>query len=203
MFRNSSQHWPSSRWLGFAEWRIDSTQPWLRRGQSCPFICIWSPRCFFSSSWWCVDTEDDKEDTLGHRVLPVQVRWDASTDFHVEPISFTIAYVDRDIAGKRVGENNTQLFWWHWPGDVEFILLTFTSIIDITILSIVCAAIARLPDSSQPIQGRWGFWEMPDGDGGQYAHNGTPIFDNNTAAGWVKVAMKWSNPKLFSFVYHG
>jgi len=43
----------------------------------------------------------------------------------VELSSFTIAYVDADIAGKRVGENNTQLFSWHWPGDDESILPIF------------------------------------------------------------------------------
>ena len=32
------------------------------------------------------------------------MRRDASNDFLVEPLSFTIAYVDPDIAGKRVGE---------------------------------------------------------------------------------------------------
>jgi hypothetical protein len=77
-------------------------------------------------------------------------------DFLVEPFSFTIAYVDPDIAGKRVGENNTQLFSWHWPADDELILLIVTSIIDTTILSIVNAAIAGLPDPSRKIQELWG-----------------------------------------------
>jgi len=79
------------------------------------------------------------------------MRCDASTDFLVEPFSFTIAYVDPNIAGKRVGENNTQLFSWHWPGDDKSILPIVTSIVDTTILSIVNAAIAGLPDSSQNI----------------------------------------------------
>jgi len=28
----------------------------------------------------------------------------------------------------------------------------------------------------------WGYMEEPNGDGGPYARNVTPIFDNNTAA---------------------
>jgi len=131
------------------------------------------------------------------------VRCDASNNFLVEPFSFTIAYVDPDIAGKRVGEYNTQLFSWHWPGDDESILLIVTSIVDTTILSIVNAGIAGLPEPSQKIRDLWGFLEKPNGDGGLYAHNATPIFDNNTAAGWVKAAKKLSNPTLFCGVYRG
>jgi len=41
------------------------------------------------------------------------VHCDASTDFLVETFSFTIAFVDPDTAGKRVGENDTQLYSWH------------------------------------------------------------------------------------------
>jgi hypothetical protein len=73
---------------------------------------------------------------------------DASNNFLVEPFSFNITYVDPDIAGKTVGEYNTQLFSWHWPGDDESIPLIVTSIVDTTILSIVNAAIAGLPDPS-------------------------------------------------------
>ena len=131
------------------------------------------------------------------------MRCDASNDFLVEPFSFTIAYVDPDIAGKRVGENNTQLFSWHWPGDDESILPIVTSIVDMSILSIVNAAIAGLPDPSRKIRELWGCLEEPNGDGGPYARNVTPIFDNNTAAGWVKAAMKLSNPTLFCVVYRG
>ena len=126
---------------------------------------------------------------------------DASNDFLVEPFSFTIAYVDPDIAGKRVGENNTQLFSWHWPGDDESILPIVTSIVGTTILSIVNAAIAGLPDPRRKIRELWGCLEEPTGDGGLYARNVTPIIDNNTAAGRVKVAIKWSNPTLFCVVY--
>jgi hypothetical protein len=31
----------------------------------------------------------------------------------------------------------------------------------------------------------------------------TSIFDNNTAAGWVQVAIKWNNPMLVCIVYCG
>ena len=44
------------------------------------------------------------------------------TDFLVEPSSCIIAYMDPDLAGKMVGEINTELFSWHWVGDVESIL---------------------------------------------------------------------------------
>jgi len=71
--------------------------------------------------------------------------------FLAEPFSFTIAYVDPDIAGKRVGENNTQLFSWHWPADDEWILPIVTSIVDTTILSIMNAANAGLPDPIRKI----------------------------------------------------
>jgi len=84
------------------------------------------------------------------------VRCDPSTDFLVEPFSFTIAYVDPNIAGKRVGEYNTQLFSWHWPGDDESILPIVTSFVNTSILSMVNAAIAGLPDPSQKIREIWG-----------------------------------------------
>jgi len=105
--------------------------------------------------------------------------------------------VDPNIAGKRVGENNTQLFSSHWPGDDELILPILTSIVDTTILSMVNAVITGLPDPSRNIRELWGCLEEPTGDGGPYACNVTPIFDNNTAARWVKAAMKLRNPTPF------
>jgi len=75
--------------------------------------------------------------------------------------------------------------------------------VDTTILSIVNAAITGLPHPSQTIRELWGCLEEPKGDGGKYARNVTPIIDNNTAAGWVKAAMKLSNPTLFCVVYRG
>ena len=121
----------------------------------------------------------------------------------VKPFSFTFAYVDPDIAGKRVGDNNTQQFSWHWPGDDESILPIVTSIFDTTILSIVNAAIAGLPDPSRKMRELWGCLEQPNRDGGQYARNVTPIFDTNTAARWVKAATKLCNPTRFCVVYRG
>ena len=102
-----------------------------------------------------------------------------------------------------MGENNTQLFSWHWPRDDESIHPIVTSIDNTTILSIVNAAIASLPDPSRKIKELWGCQEEPDGDAGHYACNVTPIFNHNTAAGWVKAAMKISNPRDFCVVYHG
>jgi hypothetical protein len=59
--------------------------------------------------------------------------------------------VDSDIAGKRVGENNTQLFPWHWPGHDESIVPIVTSIVNMSILSIVNVAISCYPDTGQKI----------------------------------------------------
>ena len=111
--------------------------------------------------------------------------------------------MDPDIAGKRVGENNTQLFSWQWPGDDESILPIVTSIVYTTILSIVNAAIAGLPDPSWKIRELWGCLEERNGDGGPYARNVTPILDNNTAAGWVQAVLELSNPTLFCVIDRG
>jgi len=145
----------------------------------------------------------DEKETSGHRSSPTKVRCDPSTNILVKPFSFTIAYVDLDIAGKRVAENNTELFSWHWPGDDELIFSILTSIVDMTILSIVNAAITGLPDHSWNIRKFWGCLKEPNGDGGPFGRNFTSIFDNNTAAGWVKEAMKLSNSTLFCVVYCG
>ena len=79
------------------------------------------------------------------------LRRDASNDVLVEPFNITITYVDSDIAGKMVGEKHTQVFSWQWPGDDKSILPIVTSIVDTTILSILNAAIAGLPDPSRKI----------------------------------------------------
>jgi hypothetical protein len=71
---------------------------------------------------------------------------------------------------------------------------------DTTLLSIVNAAIAVLPDSSRKIRELRGCLEKPNGDGGPHVYNVTPIFDNNAAAGWVKLAMKLNNPTIFCVV---
>jgi len=72
-----------------------------------------------------------------------------------------------------------------------------------TILSIVNATIAGLPDPSWQIRELWGRWEKPAGDGGAHARIVTPIFDYNTAARSVNAAMKLNNPTLDWVVYHG
>jgi len=75
-------------------------------------------------------------------------------------------------------------------------------IIDPTIWSIVNAAIAGLSGRSQKIRELWGCLEEPNANGGLYARNVTPIFDNNTATRWVWVAMKFSNSMLSCVIYH-
>jgi len=203
MVRSSRQRWTSSQMLAFTEESEGSKKPRLRRGNSCTLVCISSPPWFFCSSWWCVDPEDNDEETSGDRSSPIEVSCDVPTNFHVEQFIFTIAYVDPDIAGKRVGQNNSQPFPWHWPGVDESIVLIGTSIVDSTILSIVNAAIAGPPDPSRIIRELWRCMEEPNGDCSPYTCNVTPIFDNNTAARWVKVLMKLSNPTLVCVVYRG
>jgi len=125
------------------------------------------------------------------------------THFAVELSSSTIGYVDPDIAGKRVCEDNTQLIWWHWPGDDESILPKVTSIIDTTILFIVNAAIGGLPDSSKNIRELWGTREEHNGEGDPHTRNASPICDSHSSAGCVKSAIKLNNPRLFWVVYCG
>ena len=150
-----------------------------------------------------MDTEDDEEEILGYRSLPIKAPCNGSTDFLVKPFSLTIAYVDSDIAGKMAGENNTQLFSWYWPGDDESILLMVTSIVNRTILSIVNAAIVGLPDPSWKIRELWGCRQEPNGEGGPHPCDVTQIINKNPAAGWVKVAIKFNNPTLFCIIHHG
>jgi len=111
---------------------------------------------------------------------------DTSIDSVVEPFRFTIVYVDPDIAGNRVGENNAQLRSLHRPGDDESMLVIVTSIVITTILSILNAAIAGLPDLSQTVCELWGCQEEPNGDDGPHARNDTAIVYNKTDAGWVR-----------------
>ena len=69
-------------------------------------------------------------------------------DFVVKAFTFTIVYVNPDITEKQVGENNTQLLEWHWPGDDESILQIATSLINLSSLPIVNSLKAGLPDPS-------------------------------------------------------
>jgi hypothetical protein len=70
-------------------------------------------------------------------------------------------------------------------------------------LSIINVVFASLPDSNHKIQELWGCQEEPNGDGGPYTQNVNPIFDTNTTAGWVKVAMILYNPTIFCIIYCG
>jgi len=201
--RDSRQLWAISQRLAFAEGRIGSTKPWLGSGNSCTLVCISLPRCFFCSAWSCVDTADDNEDTSGHRSSLIKACHDASTNFLIKPFSFTIPYVDSDITEKRVGGNNAQLFWWHWPRDDESIRPILTSRVNTTILWIVHAAITGLPDLSWKIRELCGCQEEPNGDGRPHAHDVNPIFDTNTAAGWIEEGMQLINPMVFWVIYRG
>jgi hypothetical protein len=55
------------------------------------------------------------------------------TDLIFKPFRSTIAHVDRNIAGKLLGEINAQGLSWHWPGDEASIHARVTSIVDMTI----------------------------------------------------------------------
>lgn len=76
---------------------------------------------------------------------------DTSTDRLVRLFNSVIAYVEPDIAAKRVGENNAQLFLWHWAGDDESIHPIVTSFVERTVLSMLTASISSLPDPGQNI----------------------------------------------------
>jgi len=128
--RNSTQPWSSLRRLAFAKGKIGSTNSLLRRRNISIRVCISSPQCFSCPSRWYVDTEDDKEESPRHRTSLWKAGCDASADFLVESFSFTVAYVDLDIAGKRMAEIDAQQFSCHWPRDDESMLPIVTSIVD-------------------------------------------------------------------------
>jgi len=201
MVRNSSAHLTCSRRLAFAEGRIGLTKPTPQGGNPSTLVCNWSPRCFISLSRYHVDTEDDKEETTGHRPSLIMVCWDDWTDFLAEPFGISITYVDPDVAGKRVGENNSHLFSQHWPRDDESILLIVTSIVVLTIWSIMHAVITHPPDPGCNIRQLSGCWEEPHGDGWPHTRNHTPIFDHNIATKWGMPAMKYHKPRYLFVIY--
>jgi len=127
----------------------------------------------------------------------------SSTDFFVKSFSFSMAYVDSDIARNRVGENSTQPFRWQWHRNEESILPIVTLIVDTNISSIMNAALAGLAVRSQKIRECWGCREEPHVDGGLYHRNVTAIFNNITTAGSVKTVMKLYNTIPFCLVYCG
>jgi len=73
--------------------------------------------------------------------------------------------------------------------------------VDTFILSILNAAIAGLRHRSRKIWKLWDCRDEPNADGGPYTHNVTPMFDNNTAARWLKAAMKLGNKTVFRVGY--
>jgi len=80
MVRTSRQHLTSSRMLAFPEGTIGSTKPWLRYGNLSTLVCNSSPRCIYWTSWWCVDREDEKEESSDYRSSLMKVRCNSSTD---------------------------------------------------------------------------------------------------------------------------
>jgi len=143
------------------------------------------------------------EETSGHSSSLVQPCCDTLTDIHVDPFLFAIAYVDPNIAGKRVGETNTQLFSWQRPGDDDDILPIVTSIVIRTILWGMYAAIAGVPDFIRKIWQLAGCLEEPNEHGGPQSHNITRLFDTKAAAGLPNAAMKLYSLMHFCLVYHG
>jgi len=129
--------------------------------------------------------------------------WDTSTAFLVVPSSFTISYVDPNVAAKKVDGNISLLFSWHWPGYDELRLSIVTSIIDMSIMSFMSAAIADLPECSQKCWELLDCYAEPTGDGCPYTCNDTTIIHNNTATGLAMASMRLQNPSLLCIVYWG
>jgi len=188
--------WGTRTWA-----RIRSMKPWLWGGNITMVVCISSPRGFFCSSWWCVATDDNDNESVAPRYLPTNVCSDALTNYLAELFSVIITYVDSDIAGKRVSGNTALLFSWLWPADDKCICLIDISIVDTTILSIVNVAIAGLPHPSWKFRELWGSQKGLNGDGGQNASHVTSIFNDIAAAKCSKVALKVNNAMLFHVIY--
>jgi hypothetical protein len=67
----------------------------------------------------------------------------------------------------------------------------------------VNAAKTSLPDLNNKFLDLQGCWKETTGDGGQYTRNITPIFNQNTAARWVKAAMKRNQAWYVCIMFHG
>jgi len=200
---SSRQYWTSLSRLAFAERRTGSKNQQCRREIWGMLGCISSLWGLFCSFRWFGFVEDDEEEISGHTSFLYKVCHAASTDFPVEPFSYVIASVDLNIAWKRVGENNPQLLTWNSAADDQSILSIVTSIVDMSILSIVNAAVAGLHDPRHNIWELSGGWEEPNGDGSLHDYTVIINFDYTTAATWAKVEMKLNNPMLFWMVYGG
>jgi hypothetical protein len=126
---------------------------------------------------------------------------DTWNNVHVERFNHPICYVDANIAGNTVHQNNTELVPWHWPGDTESIVLTFTTIVDTTILSIMNGAILGLPDHNWNICELWGFLEEHNEYCSLYSCNVTPNDVNCPATGRVKAGLELTNPPVCCVIY--
>jgi hypothetical protein len=98
----------------------------------------------------------------------MKVGSDTWNDFHVKSFSFSIPYVDPDIAGNKLDETYMLQFSWHWPWDDESILPIVTSIVHTTTVSVMNTAISGLPDCSWKVRELWGYCEEPNGDCGPF-----------------------------------
>jgi hypothetical protein len=125
------------------------------------------------------------------------------TNFLVKPFRFAVTYLHPAIAGNKVGENNTQLLSCQWPADDDSIQSLVTSTVNMTTLANVIGVIAGLPDTSWNFQELWSCQKNSNGEAVVYTCNGTPIFESNTFAEWVKAAMNLNGWMLFWVVYCG
>jgi hypothetical protein len=89
--------------------------------------------------------------TPGHRTSPITLCSDALGNFNTETFTFYLTQVDPDSASYRVGQNNSQPFSLHRPGEDESIHLIDTSIIDTAMMSIEITVVTISPDYCQKI----------------------------------------------------
>jgi len=127
---------------------------------------------------------------LGSEVISYQGVLQGFNPFLANPCSYTITYMDPDIAVKRLCQNTTEVHSCHCPADHESWIPILTSIVDMTTFSIMNSAIARFADPRPEVCGYWRCWEKSNVHYGLHSSNVTPIFNEHTAAGWVKLVMK-------------
>jgi len=82
----------------------------------------------------------------------------------------------------KVSGPKSHIVQWHSPQNDYSILQIVISIVNMTILSIVHAAMARRSNSSRNIDELLGCQQEPTGNGVWHVHNVNPIFNNNSAA---------------------
>jgi hypothetical protein len=93
----------------------------------------------------------------------------ALTHYLVEPFSLTMVYLDSNVSGQRVGENNTPQFSLHWHWNGEWILPIVTSFVDLSSVSIINAVFRGVQNPSLTIRELWGCQEEPTGNGHLHA----------------------------------